>query len=340
MPVDQNGVGISPVTGVKQAHFRTLIRAHIGIVQAIQRKYSWVGKKYLYFDINSGPGIYDDGEKGSPVIFLDEIENVGMDYQAILIDINENNVEKLRDVTGDNKRVTIVCEDNATAITRFYNSCSMNDLQYGILYTDPNGTFNSALLGEFSSRFNKIDLLINCPATAIKRERNCSKCDENRTLVQRLEAIRKKHWLVRKKLPNSTYQWTFLLGSNWDNFPEFRNLGMFKCNSRMGKQILGELNLTASELEEFTNLSLFNQSYSTYEEYLGSYDMAAIRKQVYQRCNGICEQCHTAMVTECHHIRYPKWYAGEIDVPDNLLGLCHECHCAVHGVEGQNNLWN
>ena len=36
-------------------------------------------------------------------------------------------------------------------------------------------------------------------------------------------------------------------------------------------------------------------------------------------------------MTEVHHVRYPPW--GTFDTVDNLLAVCHECHCEAHGKE-------
>jgi hypothetical protein len=49
------------------------------------------------------------------------------------------------------------------------------------------------------------------------------------------------------------------------------------------------------------------------------------------RSRGVCEKCGLAVVTEVHHLQYPPW--GTVDVPENLLAVCHECHCRLHGKE-------
>lgn len=50
-----------------------------------------------------------------------------------------------------------------------------------------------------------------------------------------------------------------------------------------------------------------------------------------QRAGGICERCRRRPATEPHHLRYPKW--GTFDVPENLIAVCHACHCELHGKE-------
>ena len=44
-----------------------------------------------------------------------------------------------------------------------------------------------------------------------------------------------------------------------------------------------------------------------------------------------CERCGERPPTEPHHLKYPPW--GTFDVPENLLVVCHPCHCALHGKE-------
>lgn len=45
----------------------------------------------------------------------------------------------------------------------------------------------------------------------------------------------------------------------------------------------------------------------------------------------VCQRCYQAKATEVHHLRYPKW--GTFDTVDNLLPVCHQCHCEIHGKE-------
>ena len=75
----------------------------------------------------------------------------------------------------------------------------------------------------------------------------------------------------------------------------------------------------------------FRVTYKTYQEYLAHPKFKAIRADAIKRVNGICVDCQTAPVTEVHHIKYPHW--GTFDVPENLIPLCHACHCIRHGKE-------
>ncbi len=68
--------------------------------------------------------------------------------------------------------------------------------------------------------------------------------------------------------------------------------------------------------------------YKNYQEYLKHPKFRTIRKQAMSKANYTCQDCQRAKATEVHHIQYPKW--GEFDVVENLIPLCHKCHCKRH----------
>lgn len=72
--------------------------------------------------------------------------------------------------------------------------------------------------------------------------------------------------------------------------------------------------------------------YKTYTEYLAHPRYKAVRQQAIERSRGTCERCHSAVATEVHHLRYPKWGTFETDA-SGLLAVCHRCHCEVEGKE-------
>lgn len=72
-------------------------------------------------------------------------------------------------------------------------------------------------------------------------------------------------------------------------------------------------------------------AYRTYREYLRHPRFLTVRAQVFERAASLCEQCGVNRPTEPHHLRYPAW--GTFDVPENMLAVCHGCHCEFHGKE-------
>lgn len=69
--------------------------------------------------------------------------------------------------------------------------------------------------------------------------------------------------------------------------------------------------------------------YRGYREYLRHPRFLEIRAEVFDRAAGLCEQCGLRPPTEPHHLRYPPW--GTFDVPENMIAVCHLCHCEIHG---------
>jgi hypothetical protein len=74
-----------------------------------------------------------------------------------------------------------------------------------------------------------------------------------------------------------------------------------------------------------------NSPYQTYAEYLRHPEFRRVRTAVMVRSGGKCEVCGLRPPTEVHHRQYPPW--GTFDTEDNLLAVCHECHCLQHGKE-------
>jgi len=71
------------------------------------------------------------------------------------------------------------------------------------------------------------------------------------------------------------------------------------------------------------------KEYATYQEYLNHPRFRAIRKQAMENAKWTCQDCHKNRATEVHHLKYPPW--GEFDIVENLLPICHMCHCKRHG---------
>jgi len=73
------------------------------------------------------------------------------------------------------------------------------------------------------------------------------------------------------------------------------------------------------------------EEYSTYKEYLSHPKFRAIRAKAMQKAKFTCQDCKKCPASEVHHIRYPKW--GTFDTVDNIIPVCHRCHCIRHGKE-------
>jgi len=245
-----NSVGASWVTNVKQEHFRAIIRTHLRIVGGIFRKHAWAERKYYFFDMNAGTGKDPlTGSPGSALVALDEIERSGIRGDAILMEKNAKTYRELIASIGEHEwppRMQILpfSADHHEILPRWYSG---NSNRFGLIYNDNNGIPSFGLLAEASLSFPRVDFLINCPASAIKRDRNCSLTHGTKTLDEYRSAIRKEFWIVRE--PYYKWQWTFLIGTNWDSFPAFKKLGFYRLDSFEGREIYKVLNHTREELQ-------------------------------------------------------------------------------------------
>lgn len=72
---------------------------------------------------------------------------------------------------------------------------------------------------------------------------------------------------------------------------------------------------------------MINPAYSSYGEYLTLPQFRAVRQAVMDAAGHICQMCGVQAASEVHHRVYPAW--GYIDRPENLIAVCHPCHCAI-----------
>jgi hypothetical protein len=254
-------------------------------------------------------------------------------YQAFFIEQEPDNFEKLSALLMEHhpqcmKNIKMRCGDHVDLLPRLIGAyLDPKPQPFGVLYYDfttqdfdrslrcLTTVYNSSL---YRNRLYRIDCILYLSATAIKRIRGAF---ENRaSLLDYMSGIGKKHWLVRE--PSGQHQYTFLVGTNWPGLKGRKSIKLFPINESPGREIFEKLNYTSKELEALL-------PYRTYREYLQHPRFLKIREQVMNRAGGMCERCHQQQASEPHHVKYPPW--GEFDVPENLLALCHQCHCEIHG---------
>ncbi len=245
--------GYSGITPVKQQQFRQIIETHLRCSYCIFRKHAaggWIEGKYYYFDINAGAGRDVDGGAGSPLIFLEEASCVPMKYEVILIEKNKRrynallkNVEPYIGKPGIN--IVCHCGDHNGIIDKYLVAEKL--ARFGVCYADPNGKPSFGLLSKIAktSCYSRLDILMNCSATAVKRSGPNNSITNGLTLDGYLQTINKHHWIVRE--PYGKQQWSFLLGTNWADFPSFEKIGMYRTRTLEGNQIFSKLNRTAKE---------------------------------------------------------------------------------------------
>jgi hypothetical protein len=70
-----------------------------------------------------------------------------------------------------------------------------------------------------------------------------------------IKSIDKKCWIVRK--PETQWQWTFLIGSNWVKFPEWKKERFYNLESKEGKEIMERVMYTEEEQFELRQPRMF-----------------------------------------------------------------------------------
>jgi hypothetical protein len=336
MPV-KNGIGYSDYTQVKHDHYRALLEIQVPIVGHILTKHDWAWPSYLHFDITAGNGGTDE-QPGSPSIFTSVLKRRGHAYRAVFIEQEQVNADALRARFARDTGVTVEHGDHADILPSYIHACPADINQrtaYGSLFVDPTGCEPPwDLLIEFSRAFRYVDIMIYMSATNLKRIRrarakrdNCQQPD----LHDRLRAIDKKYWLIREY--QGAHQWTFLIGTNWVKYPDWKPGGFYAITSPEGQRVLNETNYTAQErAQRHAPQQLALPLYTTYQEYLQHPRYRAVRQQAINRSGGVCERCGVNVVTEVHHIEYPAWGTFEANA-DNLQAVCHDCHCEIHDKE-------
>lgn len=63
----------------------------------------------------------------------------------------------------------------------------------------------------------------------------------------------------------------------------------------------------------------------------------AVRKQIYERDEGTCQQCKYRRGEEVHHVRF-KSQGGRGVVTNGVL-LCHHCHTICHRTYAMAEFW-
>jgi three-Cys-motif partner protein len=330
---------ISAETEPKEHDFAGILRMHIQMCKGILGRQA--GPPYLYVDCHAGPGHLEyKGRRfdGSPLIFQDIATREGIRYRSLHFEQDQHTAARLAEAlyvptslidcpTPEQSPIHVAsCELGLPAWLA--EQGSLRD-QYGLVYADPIAKeIPHAMLDQVAKNMPRVDLLAYVGATAYKRRRGV---DKNRArLVEHIRAIDKRHVLIRKG--RDRQQWTFILWTNWGDFPEWERRQLHRLDSEAGQRILDELNLTAPELHAKRNTPLpldDDPPYRTYREYLRHPRFLAIRAEVFQRAGGKCERCGLRPPRDPHHLRYPPW--GEFDVPENLIAICRQCHCEIHG---------
>lgn len=234
---------LSEYTPEKQRILTGLVGWHVGMCSGIYQRARWADP-YLAIDINASDG------SGSPQIFRERLERERFPWEMFLIEESLYLYPWLEAMMADSNRITCYQGDHRAFLPPICESIGKK--HYGLIYHDPTGIPSFDLLADVSRlpSLSRIDILINCPATAIKRSRRRNEEQQHiqqPNLAEQLARINKKYWLVRA--PYAQWQWTFLFGTNYKEVGEWRNERLYRVDTEAGRDILERLALTTAERE-------------------------------------------------------------------------------------------
>ena len=269
-------VGYSENTPLKQQHFGVIMQTICGVIRSIIRKHAYAVPWCAYIDLNAGLGYYDDevyhdlfqkGLLGSPLIALQAARAQQVLLHGFLVDQDPGAIASLMQalvtygglhrqeatqpaVFADSPQTAhlCVCPGASASYLPLILSCLRwwedSGRLYGVIYSDVNG--GSVPFGElaaYSHAAPLVDILLHLSGTHRKRVHSVH---HNRPpLVEMVPTIKKDFWYVRR--PYNREQWTFLLGTNWDQFPRFERQGFVRADSPEGRAIMHRLSYPQGE---------------------------------------------------------------------------------------------
>lgn len=231
---------------------------------------------YWHIDLNAGSGHNEKADcPGSPVVFLDEAEEVGRPINAMFCDNDPEAAERLHAATSfraerfDSSTVAVRCKDNAEALKEFAEWIRSEEARpeyaIGTCVCDPNGYpygFPRDAILEFATRFPRIDLLLNVNVTlfvmAMKYRENCKQNGRRSGMedwpdVNSILGLRpcKSHWLVRNPpfIPGGRgHRFVMFLGRNTGKgMTGFERQEFYPIDSDRGHAIVNHLKRVTPE---------------------------------------------------------------------------------------------
>jgi three-Cys-motif partner protein len=257
-------MGLGPQSPQKFADFRGVVDIVVKRAMGALRKYPAWHRPYTWVDLTSGPGVdcFSDGNclDGTPIIAMDKLRAVsaslGVPFEASFFEQHDQRCATLeRELAtrygpqmpaGDDYEV--IHGDSRQWLQQIISSRHLNGTLGAFVY-DPTKQVDLDFLADIARSPNRsrYDLLVYVSASSIKRPRNLPARyqTDRRTLVERLQAIPKIKWIVRR--PSGPSGWSWFIGTNDPKFPVWTQRGFFDIATPEGRAVINRMNLTEDE---------------------------------------------------------------------------------------------
>jgi hypothetical protein len=265
---------ISPETEPKESDYRGMFRILALASKGIIKRHG--GGPYLYVDLYAGPGWLEfEGRRfpGSPLIAQEILTRYGIEYEAVHFEKDPEVAERLAgalwvptsllDTPGPENAPIHVgpCQEG---FPRWLAEVGVQPRRHGLVYADPiRDEIPVSLFNRAAEYLPRVDLLSYVSATQYKRRRRGdfrrNGCTDKPVLSDHVDAVNKRHGLIRKPEKRTGWQWTFVFWTNWGNVPAWENRGFYRLDSEVGKRILDECDLTRDEQHEKVNAPLWGE---------------------------------------------------------------------------------
>lgn len=328
----------SDATPGKQHFLDGFTRMWAGAFNGIRRKHrkaKWFKSTPIIFDLFAGPGIDPTGQPGSPLIIAKALRQSGVGYFELnAYEADSETCNSLRSAASTDGNIYVFNADNSLVTERLYR---YDNGRYGFVYVDPSTpALPIDTLTAICNVYPKMDILINIAGNSRKR---MAHLPGYIPLNEQFQKLGKR--TIRITDGKGKLGWTFVCLSNWTAFPEWEKENFVNWETDRGQDWFDELVYTKQQRHDKIQPRLFDDDkseddpkkveppYRTYDEYLKHPTFKAIRWEAMVKANWMCQRCKQRRATEVHHLRYPKW--GTFDTVDNLLPVCNQCHCDIHG---------